>query len=71
MAGTLEETAEEYIPLTSLDVCDQCGAAAYFRVKLFAGELLFCAHHGRMFLGTPSKNHGPVTIIDETYRLYS
>ncbi len=31
--------------LTALDRCDSCGAQAYVRVTLAAGELLFCAHH--------------------------
>jgi hypothetical protein len=29
------------------DRCDRCGAQAYVRVLLPAGELLFCAHHAR------------------------
>jgi hypothetical protein len=34
--------------LTAADRCDRCGARAYVRVVLpGAGELLFCAHHGR------------------------
>ena len=33
--------------LTSSDRCDRCGAQAFFRVVLQAGELLFCGHHGR------------------------
>jgi hypothetical protein len=36
-------------PLTAADRCDRCGARAYVRVLLpGGGELLFCAHHGRM-----------------------
>ena len=35
--------------LTSLDRCDRCGAQAFFRAVLTAGELLFCAHHGRAY----------------------
>ena len=35
--------------LTSLDRCDRCGAQAFFRAVLIAGELLFCAHHGRAY----------------------
>ena len=35
--------------LTSLDRCDRCGAQAFFRAVLTAGELLFCAHHGREY----------------------
>ena len=36
-------------PLTAADRCDRCGAHAYIRVLLpGGGELLFCAHHGRV-----------------------
>jgi hypothetical protein len=35
--------------LTAADRCDRCGAQAYVRVVLTAGELLFCAHHGRRY----------------------
>jgi 4-hydroxyphenylpyruvate dioxygenase-like putative hemolysin len=33
--------------LTASDRCDRCGAQAFVRVVLAAGELLFCAHHAR------------------------
>jgi hypothetical protein len=34
------------IPLTRLDRCDRCGAAAKTRATLpSGGELLFCDHH--------------------------
>jgi hypothetical protein len=33
--------------LTASDRCDRCGAQAFYRAVLAAGELLFCAHHGR------------------------
>ena len=33
--------------LTTADRCDRCGAQAFFRAVLTAGDLLFCAHHGR------------------------
>ena len=33
--------------LTTSDRCDRCGAQAFYRAVLAAGELLFCAHHGR------------------------
>ena len=33
--------------LTMSDRCDRCGAQAFYRAVLAAGELLFCAHHGR------------------------
>lgn len=35
--------------LDALDRCDRCGAQAYVRAVLAAGELLFCAHHGREY----------------------
>lgn len=35
-------------PLTAADRCDRCGAQAYVRVEMAMGELMFCAHHGRM-----------------------
>jgi hypothetical protein len=39
-------------PLTRLDRCDRCGAAAKLRAVLpSGGELLFCGHHAR--------RHGP------------
>ena len=39
-------------PLTRLDRCDRCGAAAMLRATLATGgELLFCGHHAR--------EHGP------------
>jgi hypothetical protein len=41
MPGTLTST-----PLTAVDRCDRCGAAAKVRAVLPAGgELLFCQHH--------------------------
>jgi len=45
-AATVSETASA--PLTRLDRCDRCGAAAQTRVNLPTGaELLFCGHHTR------------------------
>ena len=43
MSSTLLAAAD----LTHADRCDRCGAQAFFRAVLAAGELLFCAHHGR------------------------
>jgi hypothetical protein len=55
-------------PLTALDLCDRCGAQAYVRVMLpNAGELLFCAHHGRKHAEALAKV--AVDIQDETGRL--
>ena len=55
-------------PLTALDVCDRCGAQAYVRVLLAnSGELLFCAHHGRLHAKALAKV--AVDIQDESNRL--
>lgn len=44
MTTTLTERA-----LVAADRCDRCGAQAHVRVLLpSGGELLFCAHHGRV-----------------------
>ncbi len=45
MAQTLLASAS----LDALDRCDRCGAQAFVRAVLSAGELLFCAHHGREY----------------------
>ena len=42
-------------PLKASDRCDRCGAAAYVRVVLGGGELLFCAHHGKKYNENLSK----------------
>jgi hypothetical protein len=43
-------------PLTRLDRCDRCGAAAMLRAILATGgELLFCGHHAR--------EHGPALHV--------
>ena len=55
-------------PLNAMDLCDRCGAQAYVRVVLpDAGELLFCAHHGRQHAEALAKI--AVEIQDETGRL--
>jgi hypothetical protein len=43
-------------PVTRLDRCDRCGAAAMLRAVLATGgELLFCGHHAR--------KHGPALQV--------
>lgn len=45
-------TVETAIPTTSFlatDRCDACGAQAFVRAVLTAGDLLFCGHHGRAY----------------------
>ena len=64
MTGAIAPTK----PLPALDVCDRCGAQAYVRVLLTnAGELLFCAHHGREHAQALAKVAGD--IQDESNRL--
>lgn len=40
----------ETAPLTLLDRCDQCSAAAYVRFVKGSQQLLFCGNHGRKVL---------------------
>ena len=54
-------------PLTTADRCDVCGAQAFIRVVLSAGELLFCGHHGRRNMTSLEKQ--ALFIQDETSRL--
>lgn len=45
----MTEAAIRELPLTAIDRCDACGAAAKVRVFMFDSELelLFCGHHMR------------------------
>ena len=46
MNAIIETTTEQSISeLTAADRCDACGAQAYVRATLAAGDLFFCAHH--------------------------
>lgn len=65
MTQTIE--SEATAPLTALDRCDSCGAAAYVRATLSGSELLFCAHHAR----THEAKLKPIADSwhDETHRL--
>lgn len=36
--------------LTGTDRCDRCGAQACFVAFFEVSELMFCRHHGRLFL---------------------
>ena len=53
MTGITTEDTATHDPataeLSALDRRDSCGAQAYVRVTLAAGELLFCAHHASRF----------------------
>lgn len=53
--------------LTAADRCDRCGAQAYLRVTLYAGELLFCAHHAKAH--ADRLKQVALTIQDETNKL--
>ena len=55
------------VALTALDRCDRCGAQAYVRVQLGAGELMFCAHHNREH--APAYLPMATFVQDETERL--
>lgn len=61
-------TVTDLPALTALDRCDHCGAQAYHRVILAAGELLFCAHHGRELRDSLAPN--VVHWQDESDRLF-
>jgi len=54
-------------PLTTADRCDVCGAQAFIRVVLSAGELLFCGHHGRAHRDALDRQ--ALFVQDETGRL--
>ncbi|GAA2103662.1 hypothetical protein GCM10009841_20950 [Microlunatus panaciterrae] len=61
-------TVIEGAALNAADRCDRCGAQAYVRVTLAAGgELLFCAHHGK--LHADKLKQVALQIHDETERL--
>ena len=68
MTGAMAAPIAATKPLSGHDLCDRCGAQAYVRVVLpGAGELLFCAHHGREHADALAKV--AVEIQDETGRL--
>lgn len=49
--------------LTAADRCDQCGARAWVRVTLNAGDLHFCAHHASAHMEALSTQ--AIMILDE------
>ena len=55
------------LTLTAADRCDRCGAQAYVRVVLAAGDLLFCGHHAKAFKDKLSET--AVEWVDETATL--
>jgi hypothetical protein len=68
MTGAMAAPIAATKPLSGHDFCDRCGAQAYVRVVLpGAGELLFCAHHGRQHADALAKV--AVEIQDESDRL--
>jgi len=68
MTGAMAAPIAATKPLSGHDLCDRCGAQAYVRVVLpGAGELLFCAHHGRQHADALAKI--AVEIQDESGRL--
>jgi len=68
MTGAMAAPIAATKPLSGHDLCDRCGAQAYVRVVLpGAGELLFCAHHGRQHAEALAKV--AIEIQDESSRL--
>ena len=53
--------------LTAADRCDRCGAQAYLRVTLRAGELLVCAPHAQAH--SDRFKQVALTVHDETDKL--
>lgn len=49
--------------LTAADRCDQCGARAWVRVTMTAGDLHFCAHHASKHMD--ALNAQALEILDE------
>jgi hypothetical protein len=67
VTGTVTPTAP--LTLTAADRCDRCGAQAFVRVVLSAGDLLFCGHHAKAYeVGLREK---AVDWVDETSVLLS
>lgn len=66
-AATADAGSTPERPLTTADRCDACGAQAFVRVVLAAGELLFCAHHGRQ--NRQALERRALFIQDESSRL--
>jgi len=64
---TTDSVLEIVAPLGAGDVCDSCGAQAYVRVTLHAGDLLFCGHHASKY--RESMGDKIVKWHDETDRL--
>ncbi len=72
MSYAATEATDAPLTLESLgfaDVCDSCGAQAYVRVTLAAGELLFCGHHAAKH--RESLDSSAIDWHDETDRLRS
>ncbi len=64
MTSTPHDSHTEATPvLTAADRCDQCGARAWVRVTLTAGDLHFCAHHASKHMEALSAQ--ALTILDE------
>ncbi|GAA4433167.1 hypothetical protein GCM10023169_39870 [Georgenia halophila] len=62
-------TTTDMPAMTAQDRCDACGAQAYVKVQMEAGELLFCAHHARRHQEALRKV--ATEIHDETDRLHA
>ncbi len=69
MAGALVQDPQSPV-LTAADRCDRCGAQAYVSVMHpdWPGELMFCAHHGRIHVPA-LRNLPKIWVHDESDRL--
>lgn len=60
-------TVIDHATLTAQDRCDACGAQAYVRVHLNAGQLYFCGHHAAQHLDALQDD--AIQIDDERSRI--
>jgi hypothetical protein len=62
--------------LPATDRCDRCGSQAFIKAVMTTGELLFCAHHGEVYMDKVRTvaevihDHRPF-LVDEEARLKS
>ncbi len=67
VTGTVTSPAAS--TLSTADRCDRCGAQAFVRVLLTSGDLLFCAHHAKVY--EDKLKPAAVDWVDETATLRS
>jgi len=65
--STMNPTLTPVAELTAHDRCDRCGAQAFHRAVLLAGELLFCSHHAREYAAKLSQ--AALRVEDGSHRI--